>query len=194
MNRRHVVNVVAVTLILGLWMSARAEAQSQQPDAAKPATTQPATQPATTTAPTSGKITCEVVEVEGSYLVVKLESGDLQVFNVNPERRFLVDGTPLTVGQLKPGTILTASYTSTPPVGATVTTVTGKVGPRWAAGYPDPSGRHQQSTTSPRSSSWSTASPRRCMTSAKEWSRPTGFRASGGGVPNDIEINGTTKK
>jgi len=127
MNRKDVVNVVAAILILGLSMSARAQTPPPQPDTGKPATTQPATQPVATTAPTTGKMTCEVVQVEGSYLAVKLEGGAVQVFNVNPERRFIVDGAPLTVDQLKPGTILTATYTSTPPVGAPVTTVTGKV-------------------------------------------------------------------
>lgn len=79
MNRRLVVKHVAVSLILGLWVCARAHAQSPQPDSAKPATTQPSTQPTATAPPTSGKITCEVVQVEGNYLVVKLESGDLRV-------------------------------------------------------------------------------------------------------------------
>jgi hypothetical protein len=127
MNRKHVVNAVAVTLMLALSVISGAQAPASQPDAAKPAPTQPATPPMATAAPTASKMTGEVVEVEGNYLLVKLASGDVQVFNVNPERRFIVDGTPLTIGQLKPGTMLTATYTSTPPTGAAVTTLTGKV-------------------------------------------------------------------
>jgi hypothetical protein len=86
-----------------------------------------ATQPADTATPTVHKMTAEVVQVQGNDLIVKLGSGDIQVFNVAPERRFKVDGTSLTVGQLKPGTMLTATYTSTPPVGVAVATVTGTV-------------------------------------------------------------------
>jgi hypothetical protein len=76
---------------------------------------------------TTRKITCTVVGVEGTYLVAKMESGELRAFNVSPQRRFMVDGKPLTVKQLKPGTFLTATFTSTPPAGAPVTEVTGKV-------------------------------------------------------------------
>lgn len=108
MHRKNVVAVVVATLILGLSVSARAQTP-------------------TPPAPAAASVTCEVVQVNGTYLVVKLRSGDLQVFNVNPERTFLVDGTSLTVHQLKPGTILTVTYTSTLPAGAPVTTVTGKV-------------------------------------------------------------------
>jgi len=75
----------------------------------------------------TGKITCEVVQVDGNYLLVKLESGEVRVFNVNPERKFIVDGVPLSVRQLKPGTVLTATFDTMPPVGAPVETVTGKV-------------------------------------------------------------------
>jgi hypothetical protein len=121
MNWKAVVNLVAVVLVLG--PSMRATAQAPEPE--KPAP------PATMTLPglvsTTNKVTCKVVQVQGNYLLVKLESGEVRVFNVDPARRFVVDGKPLTVQQLKPGTTLTATFTSTPPVGAPVTTVTGKV-------------------------------------------------------------------
>jgi len=126
MNKNEVVTVVTFTLMLGLSMSARAQAPAPQPEAEEPAPMPPATIPMSA-APTTGRITGEVVQVEGNYLLVKLESGEVRVFNVNPERKFIVDGIPLSVGQLKPGTILTATFTTTPPVGAPVATVTGKV-------------------------------------------------------------------
>lgn len=125
MSRMDVAAVVTVTLMLAQSMSAMAQEQAPPPEAEKPAP------PATMTLPglvaTTNRVTCEVVQVEGTYLLVKLESGEVRVFNVNPERRFIIDGKPLTVQQLKPGTILTATFTSTPPVGAPVTTVTGKI-------------------------------------------------------------------
>jgi hypothetical protein len=129
MNWKDVVNLVAVVLMLGPSVSARAQAPAPPaaapPEAGKPAP--PATLPLPGLVSTTNKVTCEVVQVEGNYLLVKLQSGEVRVFNVSPERRFMVDGKPLTVQQLKPGTILTATFTSTPPAGAPVTTVTGKV-------------------------------------------------------------------
>lgn len=108
MHRKNAVAVAVVTLMLDLSVSARAQTP-------------------TPAAPVAASVTCEVVQVNGTYLVVKLRSGELQVFNVSPERKFIVDGMPLTVDHLKPGTILTVAYTSTLPAGAPVTTVTGKV-------------------------------------------------------------------
>jgi hypothetical protein len=129
MNRKDVVNFVAVVLMLGLPMSAMAQAPAPPPaappEAEKPAP--PATLPLPALAATTNRVSCEVVQVDGNYLLVKLESGEIRVFNVSPERRFIVDGASLTVGQLKPGTILTATFKSTPPTGAPVTTITGKV-------------------------------------------------------------------
>src|SRR5262245_41848152 len=117
MNWKDVVNLIAVVLMLGPSMSASAQEQPAPP----------ATQTLPGLVSTTNRVTAEVVQVEGNYLLVKLESGEVRVFNVDPERRFIVDGKPLTVQQLKPGTILTATFTSTPPVGAPVATVTGKV-------------------------------------------------------------------
>jgi hypothetical protein len=143
-------------------------------------------------------MTCEVVQVEGNYLVVKLENGDLKVFNVNPERRFIVDGTPLTVGQLKPGTILRASYTSTPPVGATVTTITGKV---WGTSGSTviltlPDGTNKSYNVPPSFQFMVNGQP------ASVHDLRKGMRVTANKIPeppvvafrNDIEITGTTKK
>jgi len=125
MNRQDVVNLVAVALMLGLSSSAIAQAPAPPPEVEKSAP--PATLPLPALVATTNRVSCEVVQVDGNYLLVKLESGEIRVFNVSPERRFIVDGVSLTVGQLKPGTILTATFTSTPPAGAPVATVTGKV-------------------------------------------------------------------
>ena len=125
MSRIDVATVVTVTLMLGQAMSARAQEPAPPPEAEKPAP--PATMPLPGLVSSTNRVSAEVVQVDGNYLLVKLESGEVRVFNVSPERRFIVDGKPLTVHQLKPGTILTATFTSTPPVGAPVVTVTGKV-------------------------------------------------------------------
>lgn len=125
MRRIDVATIVTVTLMLGPSMSARAQAPAPPPEAEKPAPQ--ATMPLPGLVSTTNRVSAEVVEVDGNYLLVKLQSGEVRVFNVSPERRFIVDGKPLTVQQLKPGTILTATFTSKPPVGAPVATVTGKV-------------------------------------------------------------------
>ena len=125
MSRMDVATVVTVTLMLGQAMSARAQEPAPPPEAEKPAP--PATMPLPGLVSSTNRVSAEVVQVDGNYLLVKLESGEVRVFNVSPERRFIVDGKPLTVHQLKPGTILTATFTSKPPVGAPVATVTGKV-------------------------------------------------------------------
>lgn len=104
---------VSITAVLFASMSGTALAQT--------------TAPPTPTAETVHKMTAEVVRVQGTSLVVKLPSGEMQVFNVSPQRRFNIDGTPIGVQALQPGTMLTATYTSTPPKGSPVTTATGKV-------------------------------------------------------------------
>jgi len=87
--------------------------------------------PQTTTekVPGAGKVTTqelkgEVVYVEGNSLVVKMASGEVRTFNVPESRRFIVDGKELTVHELKPGTRLTATVTTTTtPVTVRTTTV-----------------------------------------------------------------------
>ncbi len=70
-----------------------------------------------------------VVFVEGNRLVVKMSTGDLRTFEVPEFRRFIIDGKELKVGELEPGTKLTATMTTTTtPVTERTTTVgTGKV-------------------------------------------------------------------
>ena len=188
MNEKRVAIVVAITLMLGLSMSARAQEPAQEPS----------THAMATEAPTGGKMTGEVVQVEGNYLLVKLAGGDIQVFNVNPARRFIVDGTPLAVGQLKPGTILTATYTLTPPVGTPVTTVTGKVwyvsGNTVVLTLPD--GTNKSYNVPPSYQFIVNDKP------ASVYELRKGMRVTANRIPetvavefrNDIEVTGTTKK
>lgn len=70
-----------------------------------------------------------VVYVEGNHLVVKMSTGEVRSFDVPESRRFIIDGKELTVSELKPGTKLTATVTTTTtPVTERTTTVgTGKV-------------------------------------------------------------------
>jgi hypothetical protein len=67
--------------------------------------------------------------VEGNTLLVRMADGDIREFNVPESRKFLIDGRQLTVHDLKPGTKLTATVTTTTtPVTERTTTVgTGRV-------------------------------------------------------------------
>jgi len=70
-----------------------------------------------------------VVAVEGNHLAVRLANGELRTFDPPQSRRFVVDGKELTVSQLKPGTKLTATVTTTtkPVTDRTTTIGSGKV-------------------------------------------------------------------
>lgn len=78
---------------------------------------------------TSKEVSGEVVQVEGNDLVVKLSSGEIRTFRVPQSRKFEIDGTEVGVGDLKPGTTLTATVTtkSTPIAVRTKTSVSGRV-------------------------------------------------------------------
>src|SRR6266850_5962018 len=71
----------------------------------------------------------EVVYVSGKQVVVKLDDGQVKMFDVPESARFTVDGREVTVHELKPGTRLTRTIetTSTPRTVTTVRTVRGKV-------------------------------------------------------------------
>lgn len=75
-----------------------------------------------------------VVYVDGNDLVVRMSSGEIREFHVPPSRKFIVDGNELTVNQLKPGTELTATVTTTttPVTDRTTTIGSGKVW--WVSG------------------------------------------------------------
>src|SRR3954452_16303523 len=70
-----------------------------------------------------------VVAVEGNDLLVRMSSGGFRTFNVPESRKFTIDGQDVSVHDLKPGTRLTATVTTTTtPVTERTTTVgTGKV-------------------------------------------------------------------
>jgi hypothetical protein len=68
-----------------------------------------AVQAETTTEVRSGT----VVDVEGNHLVVKMSTGEEKEFDVPDDFKFNVDGKELTVHELKPGTHLTSTITTT---------------------------------------------------------------------------------
>lgn len=74
-------------------------------------------------------LTGTVVQVEGNTLVVKMASGDMRVFTPPADRRFIIDGTSLTLSQLRPGMRLsaTATETATTVMDRTTETLAGKV-------------------------------------------------------------------
>jgi hypothetical protein len=75
------------------------------------------------------KLSGTVVAVDGNTLVVKMASGDLRTFTPPESRRFIVDGKELTVHELRTGTKLTATVTTTETsiTERTTTVGTGKV-------------------------------------------------------------------
>jgi hypothetical protein len=99
--RKAVTGIVAVAAVAAFgWASAWAQVQS----------THEAGMPKVTTS----QITGEVVYVNGNYLVAKMQpSGHYRGFNVQPNRVFSVDGQQLKIGDLKMGTVLTATAVTT---------------------------------------------------------------------------------
>jgi hypothetical protein len=75
---------------------------------------------------TTSLITGEVVLVDGNVLLARmLPSGQYRMFNTQPGVQATVDGKPMTLKQLAPGTILTATTTTTTqPITVRTTTVT----------------------------------------------------------------------
>ena len=74
---------------------------------------------------TVDQVTGTVVAVDGSSLLAKMASGTYRWFSVSPDRQFIIDGQPKTIGQLTPGTVLTATVvTKTLPVDVRTTTIT----------------------------------------------------------------------
>jgi hypothetical protein len=79
---------------------------------------------------TTSELKGEVEYVEGNSLVVTMSSGEVRTFNVPEARKFLIDGKELSVHELKPGTTLTATITTTmTPVLTRTTTI--KSGTVW---------------------------------------------------------------
>jgi len=76
------------------------------------------------------KMTGTVVEVNGNYLLAKMQPlGNLSLFKVMPGREFIIDGQKKHVNDLKPGTELTGMITTrtTPVTVRTTSTLTGTV-------------------------------------------------------------------
>ena len=75
---------------------------------------------------TTEQITGEVVWVDGNRLVVKLlPSGLFRYFDIPSGRQFIIDGQTRLISDVRPGTVLTASATTTTqPLVVRTTTVT----------------------------------------------------------------------
>jgi LPXTG-motif cell wall-anchored protein len=101
---------------------------SAPPRAAAQDTTTTQTQPRNAETQTSVR-NAEVVYVEGSDLVLKLESGRVEHLVVPDSDVFTIDGKDVSVGDLKPGTRLTQTITTTttPHYVNSVRTLKGKV-------------------------------------------------------------------
>ncbi len=68
--------------------------------------------------PAQAQVTTEVrqgtvVSVDGNHLVIKFSTGELKSFDVPEDFRFNVDGKEVSVHELKPGTALSRTITST---------------------------------------------------------------------------------
>jgi hypothetical protein len=75
---------------------------------------------------TTSQMTGEVVLVDGNILLARMQpSGQYKMFNTQPGVQLTVDGKPKTLKDLTPGTILTATTTTTTqPITVRTTTVT----------------------------------------------------------------------
>ena len=75
---------------------------------------------------TTSQITGEVVLVDGNILLARMQpSGQYRMFNTQPGVQLTVDGKPKTLKDLTPGTILTATTTTTTqPITIRTTTIT----------------------------------------------------------------------
>jgi len=71
----------------------------------------------------------QIVYVEGNDLVLKLENGKVEHLQVPSSEKFTIDGKDVTVSDLKPGTKLTQTITTTitPRYVQTVRTIKGKI-------------------------------------------------------------------
>ena len=75
---------------------------------------------------TTSQMTGEVLLVDGNNLLVRMQpDGRYRIFNVPSARQFMIDGQAKTIRELTPGTVLTATVTTTEqPVTDRTTTVT----------------------------------------------------------------------
>jgi hypothetical protein len=113
MTKRHFI-VTGVAVLLASAVGLRAQV-----------TTSKVTEAAGEAKVTTEQITGEVALVEGNRLLVKLQPKELfRYFDVPPGRQFIIDGQPRLIGDLRPGTVLTATVTTTTqPITVRTTTV-----------------------------------------------------------------------
>ena len=120
--RKRVTGMVAVAALAAFgWAPAWAQVESKR-EAGMPKVT-------------TSQITGEVVYVEGNYLIAKMQpTGHYRGFNVRPGQEFPVDGQKMKIGDLKTGTVLTATAVTTerPMVARTHDVLNGTVW--WATG------------------------------------------------------------
>jgi LPXTG-motif cell wall-anchored protein len=83
---------------------------------------------------TTEKLQGTVQYVEGNHLVVRMSDGAIREFNPPESRRFIIDGQELTVRDLKPGTKLSATITTTTTPVTERTTTVGTATVWWVAG------------------------------------------------------------
>jgi len=71
------------------------------------------------------QLTGEVIFIDGNELVAKMQpDGVHRVFKIAPGRQFIIDGQTKLINELKPGTILTATVTTTTqPIAVRTTTI-----------------------------------------------------------------------
>ncbi len=120
MTSRRIVTTGAVLLALAAGPYAQNTTTTKQAGAAKVTTEQ---------------LKGEVVWIDGNLLVAKLlPSGSYRVFNMKPGQHFIIDGQTKLIGELKLGTVLTATATTTtrPVTVRTTTVLNGTVA--WVAG------------------------------------------------------------
>ena len=120
--RKTVTGIVAVAAVAAFgWAPVQAQVESKREAGAPKVTT--------------SQVTGEVAYVEGNYLVAKMQpSGHYRGFNVRPGQEFVVDGQKLKIGDLKTGTVLTATAVTTerPMISRTYDVLNGTVW--WASG------------------------------------------------------------
>jgi hypothetical protein len=82
--------------------------------------------PGTSTSATTKQLSGEVIWTQGNLLVAKmLPDGGFRLFDIPPGTKFMIDGQPKLINELKVGTVLTASVVTTEtPVTVRTTTIT----------------------------------------------------------------------
>ena len=121
------INRFAALVIAGAMVATLSAQQDKMPKTSKESI------PGTPSVKTE-KLHGTVVYAEGNDLVVKMSTGEVREFHTPESRRFNIDGKEVTTSELKPGTKLSATITTTrtPVIDRTTTIGTGKVW--WVSG------------------------------------------------------------